>query len=241
MKKIVDMKEYQKQYQKMYREKNRELFRKRYFDERYVYGDPCVECSTTLKHIRSNLCVFCEKERRKPKAKSDTKHRASQKVKKAPEPKPLTARQIAKEAGLTRYEGLPCKNCGRTTRRVSSKDCVFCRNESQKRRNSEARALSQKTPKPARPLTPKSAASKVKARNRKHSRRFQVELLIKQRCRCACCRQYLDINFHIDHIVPLSAGGSSEQSNLQLLCPICNLRKGAETSEEFYRCSGYLL
>ena len=34
---------------------------------------------------------------------------------------------------------------------------------------------------------------------------------------------------HLDHIVPRSRGGSSEDSNLQILCANCNTKKGART------------
>lgn len=30
---------------------------------------------------------------------------------------------------------------------------------------------------------------------------------------------------HIDHVIPLSRGGNNEESNLQLLCAACNLKK----------------
>jgi len=42
---------------------------------------------------------------------------------------------------------------------------------------------------------------------------------------CVACggRQQL----HIDHIVPVAKGGVTDASNLQLLCAVCNLRKGA--------------
>lgn len=34
---------------------------------------------------------------------------------------------------------------------------------------------------------------------------------------------------HIEHIVPLAAGGSSEEENLWLACPLCNGHKGPQT------------
>jgi 5-methylcytosine-specific restriction endonuclease McrA len=41
------------------------------------------------------------------------------------------------------------------------------------------------------------------------------------------CKQCNSIeNIQIDHIIPLSKGGSDEPENLQLLCRKCNIRKG---------------
>lgn len=34
---------------------------------------------------------------------------------------------------------------------------------------------------------------------------------------------------HVEHIVPLAAGGSSEENNLWLACPLCNGHKGIQT------------
>ncbi|WP_214770767.1 HNH endonuclease signature motif containing protein [Exiguobacterium sp. s133] len=41
---------------------------------------------------------------------------------------------------------------------------------------------------------------------------------------CAHCGRK-DGSFHVDHIVPLSRGGTDELKNLQLLCAQCNLKK----------------
>ena len=51
---------------------------------------------------------------------------------------------------------------------------------------------------------------------------------------CAHCGVFIDCDeaYHIDHIQPFSKGGVTELFNLQLLCPSCNLKKGASELEE---------
>lgn len=43
--------------------------------------------------------------------------------------------------------------------------------------------------------------------------------------RCEKCKEPCPDNFHIDHINPLSKGGSSNYNNLQILCAKCNREK----------------
>ena len=45
---------------------------------------------------------------------------------------------------------------------------------------------------------------------------------------CQICGKYMpdEVGLHVDHIVPIKKGGKTVESNLQVLCDKCNLRKG---------------
>lgn len=50
---------------------------------------------------------------------------------------------------------------------------------------------------------------------------------------CAVCN--LSGLIHVDHIIPISKGGTNEQSNLQPLCSQCNYRKGnRKTNDQLF-------
>lgn len=68
-----------------------------------------------------------------------------------------------------------------------------------------------------------------------------AKLFRLQRGKCACCRDDLGIDFHLDHITPLARGGANADNNIQLLCRTCNLRKGAKHPIDFMRQFGNLI
>lgn len=58
-------------------------------------------------------------------------------------------------------------------------------------------------------------------------------LLAQQNGCCACCEAPLLSTYHLDHILPLSLGGSNSDDNVQLLLPKCNLQKYNAHPEKF--------
>lgn len=60
--------------------------------------------------------------------------------------------------------------------------------------------------------------------------------------KCACCGCVISLKTrHIDHIVPLSRGGSNEIRNVQFLCAKCNTRKAAKDPIDFMQSRGFLI
>ena len=63
-----------------------------------------------------------------------------------------------------------------------------------------------------------------------------------QKGKCGCCQADLEkAGSHVDHVVPLAGGGSNGVENLQILCPSCNLKKGAKHPIDFMQANGFLL
>lgn len=80
--------------------------------------------------------------------------------------------------------------------------------------------------------------------NAKHARRARLQLgksyLVPRKLiedlysqPCAYCGVYLDGQMQIDHVVPISRGGSHKIGNLISACPTCNMSKGSKTITEW--------
>jgi len=60
--------------------------------------------------------------------------------------------------------------------------------------------------------------------------RLRFRVLMRDGFTCVSCgaspTKALGVELHVDHIVPWSIGGETEESNLQTKCSQCNLGKG---------------
>jgi hypothetical protein len=67
---------------------------------------------------------------------------------------------------------------------------------------------------------------------------------VEQALSCAGCSADISHGYEVDHVHPLSAGGSNTQENLQLLCRECNRAKSDKSLllflEQRHGWGGYL-
>jgi len=59
---------------------------------------------------------------------------------------------------------------------------------------------------------------------------LRYDVLLRDDFRCRVCGFSVEsgAHLHVDHIKPVSRGGVTELSNLQALCSVCNMGKGAK-------------
>jgi hypothetical protein len=94
--------------------------------------------------------------------------------------------------------------------------------------NSDNQVASQ--PNPPRIIEP-TRSTLVAEDQRAISIGLRYKVLRRDRFRCVACGRSpatdLSCELHVDHIIPVSRGGTKAEDNLQSLCSDCNLGKGA--------------
>ena len=90
-----------------------------------------------------------------------------------------------------------------------------------------------------RKIDKKNRKKRVSGRGRLSST-ITSRLMISQNGKCISCHCKL-VDFHIDHIIPIALGGTNTDDNVQLLCPTCNISKGAKHPISFMQERGFLL
>lgn len=168
----------------------------------------------------------------------------------------LTADGMVRRLSATRYfTGKPCKNGHIAPRMYSNRGCVECLKERSKpyvqawwdkngtaymtaryKLMPEAYKAAAKAWAAAHPEYAKVRGQRRRARMLgvagSYTVRDVLALFRKQHGHCLGCSCSLQ-EYHVDHIHPVSRGGSNNPENLQLLCPTCNRSKGNKTMAEW--------
>jgi len=74
---------------------------------------------------------------------------------------------------------------------------------------------------------------------------IDIKVMIEaQGYQCLYCKIELEMHgdnkYHIDHRMPLTLGGANDISNIQILCPKCNMRKGRTCPDVYEKRIGYV-
>lgn len=210
---------------------------------RYFTGKPCPKGHVAERHYASKDCVECNKLRCKHHYRIDPEKywRAARRWKEEnPERAAIIGRRNARKQRAKnpdKYNGLAqqwrkenpekvrrhtriwrAANAAKLKEEVSWRVKLWRNTFPEKRRATENRRRSAK-----READGNYTAADI------------LSMLERQNMQCVGIECHVDISrsYTVDHIIPLSKGGSNWPSNIQLLCRSCNSKKGTKTMDEW--------
>jgi len=176
------------------------------------HGKPCRRCGETL-HYNTGGCVSCARVKTKSWVAANKDRRRE--IAKRSDDRHRERRAASRQERRERY------NAQRRERYSRDKAIILARAAAYKRANKDQ-------------INANCAARRARANNpgNKYDKNDVTRMFAAQGGLCVYCRAYLH-KYHVDHIMPLALGGCNDPSNLQLLCPPCNLTKNAKHPDQF--------
>lgn len=215
---------------------------------RYFTGKPCPNGHNVERRVSNWKCVQCSRDEHSAMIRNDparnlARCRAYQ-SRHAEEVKVQRKSFRLKNADRLREQGRAAtvkfsdriKSYKRRYYETNKED-VLAKNGAWQKANPEKVKASIAKWMAAHPESGRSAVRRRRARLRSasgnHNELDIMALFERQDGSCAACSADIRRRYDVDHVMPLSRGGSNGPENLQLLCPPCNRSKGAYTMEEW--------
>lgn len=205
--------------------------------KRYFTGVPCKHGHVCERYTKGKECVHCvidASERRRLKDPVKYAHSVRESNRKWSSKNELEYRRQDRKSNPEKYREKSRR--WRANNPEKAKEI----NAKQYQKNREKILARKKQYWQENPDIRQSARASYNARKRSAEGSFTSADVLRmkesQSMMCNGCR--CDMNetgYHIDHIVPLSRGGTNWPSNLQLLCPTCNHKKYNKHPEEWLK------
>lgn len=225
--------------------------------KRFLVATPCKNGHIAERNTKSSVCLICEKDKKKVyRAENPEKARASvrrsaQKYAEKRKEGNKAWREKNREYLLEAKKRYAQENKEKVLAakkryyQENKERCLAASKRHHKENREHYRRLARKWREENRDkvrLNNRKRKEKIKNAEGHHTVDDIKDIYQRQNGVCPGCRKKFDgNNYHVDHIYPLALGGSNWPSNLQLLCPPCNMSKGGRPPEEFYQKRGFLL
>jgi len=190
-----------------------------HISERRVTGGKCIECSaeSSKKHWAENKSC---PERKAKRAKYNSENKK-------------TINEYVKSYRSENKEQVRARDRAYRKRNIDARRCLEKKWQKEnveliKEINKVASTLYRKNNPEKRKAAVQNCMANRKMAEGRYVAADVIRILKGQKMKCAACSVCLKKGYHMDHIFPLSKGGTNWPDNLQALCAACNLSKSAK-------------
>jgi 5-methylcytosine-specific restriction endonuclease McrA len=212
---------------------------------RYFTGKPCKRGHVAERYTRNLTCVMCdfEKQRSDPwHKKNPERHLARGRAWASANPEKRKAWAAAHREELSAYYKRRNQAIDPEVRRAKKRAWYEKNREAAIEYTARWVRDNPEQNKTTKEIVAHRRRARILGTSGTHTPADLRAILQAQGHRCIYCRADLKkTKRHLDHIVPLSRGGSNDRTNLQYTCGPCNLRKAARDPIDFARELGLLL